>query len=236
MSCVSWNLQSGGGGRGGWSWKIPPVQAQTGRAETCQPPQGTRGFSAPSPSLPWHQLGLLPSRKGNSFSVPAHRKAGRAAGGRASLGEAGGNCAALPPEQHADTHGTMKIKKLVDVSAVSSSPSPSRVVCSVPQSTATASRLPARPDSCSAPSKRTLSFPRLHLNALLLNPLPPHYSLTTFTWIVVKNFLIDYSLQTLAENYHTPYLAKIEVWGKSTFWNQAIVQWDTGEPEKTAFN
>lgn len=44
----------------------------------------------------------------------------------------GGICAVLPLEQHTDRHGTMKIKNLVDVCAVSSSPSPSHVVCPVP--------------------------------------------------------------------------------------------------------
>lgn len=211
MSCISWNLQSDGGGRGGRSWKIPSVQAQSRQCRDLPASWVYHRLLSPL-SLWWHQLGLLPPSKGNFFYVPAHRKAGRATGGRAYLEEGGflkedRICAALSLEQHTDRHRTMKIKTWW-MSAVSSSPSPSHVVCPVSKSTATATRLPGHPsDYCSVSSKRTCSFLVLHFNALLLYPQPPHYSLITFTCCKeVLPFLIEYSLQTLAENDHTPYL------------------------------
>lgn len=115
--------------------KFHPCRHKAGSAETCQPPQGIRGFSALSlcHGTDWacsHQ-----AKKISTF-LPVGRQAGLL--GKEHIWErdgfswSGGICAALPLEQHTDRHGTMKIKNLVDVCAVSSSPSPSHVVCPVP--------------------------------------------------------------------------------------------------------
>lgn len=88
--------------------KFHPCRHKAGSAETCQPPQGIRGFSALSLS-DMASTGPAPVKKGNFFYISPHRKAGRTAGGRAHLGEGGfllgwGEiCAALPLEKHIQT-------------------------------------------------------------------------------------------------------------------------------------
>lgn len=78
-----------------WWWQRGMILENSTRAGTKQAVQRPAsllrapGASQPSLSLTWHQLGLLPSSKGNFFYIPAYRKAGRAAGGKANLGEGG---------------------------------------------------------------------------------------------------------------------------------------------------
>lgn len=192
MSCVSWNLQSGGGGRGGWSWKIPPVQAQSRQCRDLPASLGHQGLLSHL-SLSWHQLGLLPSSKGNFFYIPAHRKAGRAAGGRANLGEGGfllgvGRVVLLSLQSNTLTdmeQWKWKIQWMSLLSVPLHLPPMWSVLSHSQQLQQPGSQHIHQTTVLNLLKEPTLS-PILHLNALLVHPLPPHYSLTTFTWIVLK--------------------------------------------------
>lgn len=121
---------------GGDPGKFHPCRHKAGSAETCQPPHGIRGFSALSLCHGTNWACSHQAKKISSTFLPIRRQTWLLGEEhiweREDFSWGRGNCAALPLEQHTDRHGIIKIKNLVDVSAVSSSPSPSHVVCPVP--------------------------------------------------------------------------------------------------------
>lgn len=198
--------------------KFHPCRHKAGSAETCQPPQGIRGFSALSLC---HGTDWACSHQAKkNFYIPAHRKAGRAAGERAHLGEGrfllerGDLCCSPSRATHWQTWNNEN-KKF------------GRCLCCQFLSISLPCGL-----SCPLVNSYSNQAPRTSIRLLLCvfqkNPhfpditfkctfaLPPASPLL-FNYIhldclkEVLPFLIEYSFQTLAENYHTPYLAKIYI-------------------------